>query len=143
MIVMVSKIKKIQKNRKLQQQHFDIRTSSTLGAGQGLFSNVTIKPGDTIGEYTGLIISDEQVEEEPYVDSDYVLWICKDCNIVGEGPLANYTRFINHCDKPNGEIVSSTRWKKARIVATNIIHPEQEIFIDYGPYYWETKSASV
>lgn len=120
-------------------KHFDIRASSTEGAGQGLFTNVTIRPGDTIGEYTGLVLTDRQVNRKPYVDSDYVLWVCKDCNIVGEGELASHTRYINHHHKPNSQFITSTRWKKARVVATKIIRSGKEVFIDYGPYYWEMK----
>ena len=116
---------------------FWVRKSTNPAAGKGLFSKVTIKPGDTIGHYTGKILSDKQAEEEPYVSSAYMLWVCKDCNILGEGELSNYTRFINHDEEGNGRIVTSTRWKKARIEATKIIRPGEEIFYNYGDYYWE------
>ena len=118
-------------------EHFDVDKSTIEMAGQGLFSRVKIRSGDTIGQYTGIVLSDDAVNRAPYVDSDYVLWVCKDCNIVGEGPKSNHTRYINHHIKPNCHIVSSTRWKKARIEAIKIIKPGQELFIDYGPYYWE------
>jgi len=121
-------------------EHFEVRTSSIEGAGQGLFSRVIVGLGETIGEYTGIVLSDNQVNRAPYVNSQYVLWVCKDCNIVGEGPLANHTRYINHHDYPNARMVCSTRWKKARIEATKIIRPGQEIFINYGPYYWEMEA---
>jgi SET domain-containing protein len=119
-------------------EHFDILPSTIRDAGLGLFSRVRIQAGDTIGAYTGKIISDHQANKPRYRDSKYILWVCKDCNIVGEGPLANYTRYINHADKPNARIVASTRWKKARIEAIKRILPGQEVFIDYGPYYWES-----
>ncbi len=125
---------------KWDSEHFDVQNSTIKGAGNGLFAKVKIKPGDTIGEYTGKILTDKQAERKPYVDSDYILWVCEDHNILGEGPLSNHTRYINHSNKPNGRIVVSTRWKKARIEATKAIKPGQEVFIDYGPYYWEAKS---
>jgi len=118
-------------------EYFEVRKSTIEGAGQGLFSRVIVGVGETIGEYTGIVLTDNQVNSAPYVNSQYVLCVCKDCNIVGEGPLANHTRYINHHDYPNARMVCSTRWKKARIEATKIIHPGQEVFIDYGPYYWE------
>lgn len=121
---------------------FDIRHSTIKEAGMGLFTRSTIRPGDTIGEYTGKVLTDNQVNRKPYIDSDYVLWVCKDHNIVGEGPLANHTRYINHHPKPNARIVTSTRWKKARIEAIKTIRPNQEVFIDYGPDYWEIKKQS-
>lgn len=122
------------------EEHFLVSGSTISGAGNGLFAKVKIKPCDTIGHYTGEVLSDDEVNNEPYVDSDYILWVCKDHNIVGEGPLAGYTRYINHSDEPNGRIVVSTRWKKARIEAIKKILPGDEIFIDYGPSYWEAKA---
>lgn len=118
-------------------EHFEIGDSTIISAGKGLFTKVMIKPGDTIGHYTGIVLTDEEVNSPPYVESEYVLWVCKDCNIVGEGPKANYVRYINHHEEPNCRIVTSTRWKKARMEAIQEIQPGQEIFIDYGPYYWE------
>lgn len=118
-------------------EHVVVAKSTIEGAGKGLFSKVVIAPGDTVGHYTGIVLTDEEVNNPPYVDSEYVLWVCKDHNIVGEGPMASYARYINHHDDPNCRIVTSTRWKKARIEAVKEIRPGQEIFIDYGPYYWE------
>jgi uncharacterized protein len=123
------------------ETHFEVKTSSIAKAGKGLFSKVTLKSGDTIGEYTGKILTDKQTERKPYIDSDYILWVCKDHNILGEGPLANHTRFINHKTRANGRIVASTRWKKARIEAIKNIRPGQEIFIDYGDSYWENYAS--
>ena len=125
------------KGRIFEEQHFKVEASSILNAGLGLFACVGISPGDTIGYYTGMILSDEDVNSPPYAESDYVLWVCKDCNIVGEGPDANYVRFINHHEEPNCRIVTSSRWKTARIEAIKYIAPFEEIFINYGPYYWE------
>jgi uncharacterized protein len=126
---------------KFFEEHFFVSKSTINDAGEGLFSKVLIKPGDTIGEYTGEILSDDQVNEEPYINSDYILWVCTNHNILGEGPLSNHTRYINHSDKPNGQIVVSTRWKKARIEAIKKIPPGKEVFIDYGPSYWEAKES--
>jgi SET domain-containing protein len=33
--------------------------------------------------------------------------------------------------------VVSTRWKTARVVAIKRILKGQELFIDYGPWFWE------
>ncbi|MDH5408920.1 MAG: SET domain-containing protein-lysine N-methyltransferase [Gammaproteobacteria bacterium] len=122
---------------KWEREHFIVDDSTIECAGKGLFAKVEVGPGDTIGPYTGMVMTDDEVNSPPYVDSDYVLWICKDHNIVGEGPKANYVRFINHHDEPNCHIVVSTRWKKARIEAIKHIQPGEELFIDYGPEYWE------
>lgn len=125
------------KPRSLSADDFEIRDSSIPDIGLGLFARTTIYRGDTIGPYTGEIITDEQAEWEPYVSSLYILWVCKDHWIVGEGEKASHTRYINHSDNPNSRFVISTRWKTARIEATKRIRPGEEVFIDYGPEYWE------
>ena len=123
--------------RLLTEQDFEVRTSTIPGIGQGLFTLTTVYRGDTIGPYTGRVLSDAEAETEPYVSSLYNLWVCRDHWIWGEGPEASYTRYINHSDEPNARIVVSTRWKKARIEALRRIWPGREVFIDYGPEYWE------
>ena len=119
-------------------EHFEVKPSPVPKAGVGLFSLVAIQPGDTIGYYTGKIITDAQADRKPYIDSLYLLYVCKDHWIHGEGKLANYTRFINHDGAhPNAELVVSNRWKSARFQALRPIKPGDEIFFDYGAEYWD------
>jgi uncharacterized protein len=124
--------------RTLSAQHFEVRPSGLPQAGLGLFSSVALRRGDTIGRYTGEVLTDTDTEQEPYLSSLYLVWVCRDHWIYGEGPLANHTRFINHCHtRPNARLVVSTRWKSARIEAIRAIRPGEEILYDYGPSYWE------
>lgn len=120
-----------------QEHHFEVKTSTIPQCGQGLFSRIHIDGGETIGPYTGEIITDAQSESEPYIDSHYLLWVCRDCLIVGEG----YTRYINHSSAPNAQFVVSTRWKKARVEALKPILPGEEIFLDYGPDFWSASEV--
>jgi len=123
--------------KKLTEADFEIRTSTIEGAGLGLFSRVRIEPEDTIGYYTGEVIDDQEFYNPERPFSAYVLWVCRSHIIVGEGPKANYTRFINHSDEPNAFLVVSSRWKTARFEALRVIEPGEEIFFDYGEDYWE------
>jgi SET domain-containing protein len=130
------------KTNSWNESDFEIKKSGIKGIGKGLFALRSIKRGDTIGPYTGVIVDDDTCCTEPYASSHYTLWVCKDCNIVAEGENASYTRYINHSDKPNARFVVSTRWKKARVEALKRIRPGEEIFLDYGPYFWETVGIS-
>ena len=124
--------------RKLEQQHFLVKRSSIANVGFGLFSFTLIEKNDIIGEYKGEILSDKQSDEEPYVSSKYLLFVCKDYWIYGEGKKSNYTRYINHDGQnPNTRLVISNRWKTARFVANRSIYFGEEIFFDYGDEYWE------
>lgn len=115
---------------------FEIRPSSIKGAGMGLFSRVAIELEETIGYYTGEVITETQLYEEgKFAGSDYIMWVCKNHIIVGEGPRANYTRYINHSSEPNAFLIVSTRWKSARFECVNPIRPGDEIFFNYGELF--------
>lgn len=131
----------LSKHRTLSANDFLVKKSSIEGIGVGLFAKTTIYKGETIGRYTGKIITDAQSNREPYLSSHYILWICKNHSIVAEGASASYTRFINHKDKPNARFVVSTRWKKARVEAIKKISSGEEIFLNYGPYFWENSEV--
>jgi SET domain-containing protein len=123
--------------KKFSEQDFEIRTSTIQDAGLGLFAKETIHSDDTIGYYTGEVIEVTQLHDSKRASSAYLLWICRNHIIVGHGPKANYTRYINHSNQPNAFLVVSTRWKTARIEAIQTIQPGEEIFFNYGEDYWD------
>ncbi len=123
--------------KKWTEDAFEIKTSTIEGAGQGLFSKVRIEEEDTIGYYTGKIIDEQEFYRENRPFNAYILWVCKNHIIDGEGEGSNYTRYINHSDEPNAFLVVSSRWKTARFEALRTIEPGEEIFFDYGEDYWE------
>lgn len=120
---------------------FEIRTSTIEGAGKGLFAKRRIGEEDTIGYYTGKIIGEKEFYDPDRPFSAYVLWVSRNHIIVGEGPRANYTRYINHSDTPNAFLVTSARWKTARFEALRTIEPGEEIFFNYGDDYWEDDAS--
>ena len=125
------------KIQKWTDDDFEIRTSTIEGAGMGLFARHAIGEEDTIGYYTGEVITEKEFHDPDRPFSAYVMWVTKDHILVGEGPKANYTRYINHDDEPNAFLVVSSRWKTARFQALRDIEPGEEIFFDYGEDYWE------
>jgi SET domain-containing protein len=125
------------KPKKWTTADFEVKASIIEGAGRGLFAKVRLEPKDTIGYYTGEVINSDQFHHPDRPFSAYVLWVCHSHIIVGEGPQANYTRFINHSDAPNASLIVSSRWKSARFEALRVIEPCEEIFFDYGEDYWE------
>ena len=125
------------KIQKWTADDFEIRTSTIEGAGMGLFARHAIGEEDTIGDYTGEVITEKEFHDPERPFSAYVMWVTKNHILVGEGPKANYTRYINHDDEPNAFLVVSSRWKTARFQALRDIEPGEEIFFDYGDDYWE------
>ena len=116
---------------------FYVRNSTIRGAGLGLFSKVHIMIEETIGYYTGEIITWDELHAGRFSGSDYIMALTNKLLIVGEGPKANYTRYINHSSNPNAFLIVSTRWKTARFEAIREILPGQEVFFNYGEEYWE------
>lgn len=126
------------KRQQWSKEDFEVKPSTIEGAGFGLFTKVTIQTEDTIGYYTGKIITEKEFYDQPRPFSAYALWVCRTHIIIGEGPKANYTRFINHSDEPNAFLIVSSRWKSARFEALRCIEPDEEIFFNYGDDYWES-----
>lgn len=125
------------KPKQLTEADFEIHRSTIKGAGKGLFAKTQIREDDTIGYYTGEVIGEKEFHDPDRPFSAYVLWVTRNHIIIGEGPKANYTRFINHSDEPNAFLVVSSRWKTARFEALRDIAPGEEIFFNYGDDYWE------
>ena len=119
------------------EDDFAIKASTIEGAGKGLFAKRRIEVEDTIGYYTGEVITEKEFYDPDRPFSAYILWVCASHIIVGEGPKANYTRYINHDDEPNAFLVTSSRWKTARFEALRTIEAGEEIFFNYGEDYWE------
>ena len=123
------------------EHDFEIRPSTIEGAGDGLFAKHAIGEEDTIGYYTGEVITEAQFHHPDRPFSAYVMWVTREHITIGEGPKANYTRYINHDDEPNAFLVVSTRWKTARIEALRKIEAGEEIFFNYGEDYWENEAS--
>lgn len=119
------------------EEKFEVKKSSIKKAGKGVFTKVKIKKGEHIGFYTGKILTAKQIEKEPYISSSYIMEVTKNYYILAEGKKANFTRFINHSNKPNAEIIISKKKKTARIAAIKKIKKGEEIFYDYSDEYWE------
>lgn len=118
-------------------EHFEVCPSTIPGAGQGLFARVPIGIEETIGFYTGELITYEELAAGRFSGSDYLLGLTSKWLIAGEGPKANYTRYINHSSDPNLLLTVSTRWKTARFESIRAIEPGEELFFDYGELYWQ------
>ena len=101
-------------------------------AGLGLFALEPIPAGKRIIEYTGPLVSNEEVERRK--TGRYFFGVNSKWSIDGS-PRTNTARYINHSCQPNSEAVVSGRrvwiWSKKNIRAG------EEITYDYGREYFE------
>ena len=99
--------------------------------------------GSVIGEYTGELISHEELEYrwQQYKKlkiSNYFFTTASNMTIDG-GPMGNHTRFINHSCEENCSKVDFVRDKIARVLikADEGIGEGEEILINYGQNYFQ------
>ena len=110
------------------QKNIQVKRSST---GLGLFAIESISRGRKIIEYTGPLISNEEVERRR---GKYFFEINKKWSINGS-TRANIARYINHSCDPNAEAIISGR--RIWIWAKKVIKAGEEITINYGKEYFD------
>lgn len=127
----------------LYKHSLRIKESNLLNAGLGLFAidamnkddnAIIFRKGDTIIEYAGEIIDEEELEER-YADktAPYTVAISKDvyedaAKIRGVGALAN-------THPRNNNATLSVYRGKAKLKATKNIRNGEEIYLSYGKAY--------
>jgi uncharacterized protein len=111
-------------------KEFDLVVGRTR-CGLGLFAAGPIPKGVRVVEYTGVLITEKQVEKSR---SRYLF------DVGGEGALdgshrSNRARYINHSCRPNCESV--VRRKRVFIRSIRNIRPGEELTYDYGKDYFD------
>jgi uncharacterized protein len=117
--------------------------------GYGVWTNTDIPAFTYIGEYTGVL-------RRPYFFKDRTNYYCFNYYItmnywernVGSPYLidareeGNFTRYINHSDRPNLDMASAYHGGALHIIfyAKTFIPKGTQLSYDYGPIYWEKRS---
>ena len=100
--------------------------------GLGLFTLEPIPAGTRLIEYTGPLISNEEVDKRP--NGKYFFGVNSKWSIDGT-PRSNLARYINHSCAPNAEAIISGR--RVWIWSRRNIKVGEEITYDYGKEYFE------
>lgn len=135
-----------------------IRPSSILGAGEGLFTTCTLGPAEVIAlPYSGPKMKMKEVIEKGYQVNGYV-W-CTDAldgtdALKGQETMCvdaknatgamNPARYVNGArTKKQSEALSIEMCQLDGDVyyrTTRVVQPEAELLVDYGPIYWNEES---
>jgi SET domain-containing protein len=110
--------------------HLKVFRSAT---GLGLKALRAFKKGETIVEYTGPRITNEDADERP---NRYLFRLNKTHTIDG-AVRSNIARYINHSCKPNAQAVHDEENDVIEIEAIRKIRPGDEITYDYGKEYFD------
>ncbi len=133
------------KRKTLKDSDLVLKPSQIPNSGRGVFTKVDIFPGDTVGFYTGEILSDLDVlgkdEDHPgkHISNLYLFYVCKNHWIRGNAKNSSKITKINHAKKKfcNCQMLVSRRNKTARLEATKVIPAGSELFWHYGIEYWK------
>ena len=102
------------------------------GSGLGLFALNPIPAGKRIIEYTGPLVSNEEVERR--TTGKYFFGLNSKWTIDGT-PRSNVARYINHSCRPNCEAILTKR--RVWIWSRRAIKAGEELTYDYGKEYFE------
>ena len=102
------------------------------GSGLGLFALKPIPAGTRIIEYTGPLVSNEEVERR--TKGKYFFGVNTKWSIDGS-PRSNTARYINHSCRPNCDAVVSKR--RVWIWSRRAIKAGEELSYDYGKEYFD------
>jgi len=110
------------------QVRYAVKRATT---GLGLFASHPIASGRRIIEYTGPIVTSEEVERRR---GRYFFTVDEEYAIDGS-PRTNLARYINHSCRPNAEAL--VEGKRIWIWSKRAIKPGEQITINYGKEYFD------
>jgi SET domain-containing protein len=100
--------------------------------GLGLFATTLIPAGKRIVEYTGRLVTNEEVERRK--TGKYFFGVDEKYSIDGT-PRTNVARYINHSCRPNAQAFVTGR--RVWVWSKRAIKPGEEITYDYGKEYFD------
>lgn len=110
--------------------------------GYGIFASNDIPKGHIIGEYTGIVRRHNFSRIKS--DYEYAWGFPPPTKLIIDGKdAANFTRFINHNDDNNVEMIYipfEGRWHLAYI-AKKEIKKDQQLLANYGSPYWKGRGC--
>lgn len=145
----------------IEPKKIEIRPSLIEGAGDGVFALEPIREGELIAEYDGYFMGNDVSVEEANISFN----IGEELVLVGDNIAAKINdnckfepipdseayeiyRTLNiprHQDKPINCVFDkhgSGGFTRVFVYATRNIEPGEELYLDYGPYYWLSRFIS-
>jgi SET domain-containing protein len=119
----------------------EIRDSTLVGAGKGLFAKREFHAGDVICEYIGKMLSVKEVFR--LEDHSYLMRLGSPNIYIDGKDVFSFARHINDNRnklKHNVKFEKYPQERKALVVAIKNIKPGDELFVDYGKWYWYGKN---
>lgn len=103
----------------------------------GLYANRAFTAGEEVCRYTGTML--RTVEAMRLQDKSYLMRLGEQCYVDSRQHPEVWARYINDCITPAGWNVRFDKRPTeacAVVVALRDIQPGEELFADYGRWYW-------
>jgi uncharacterized protein len=126
-----------------ENNHVFVANSWIEGGGKGLFAAQKIPEGYVIAPYVGC--SKRTVEAMRTKDKSYLMRLGSQIYIDARQSSLCIARHINDCRNPAGynvRFLKSPEEKCAWVISTRDIFPGEEVFVDYGKWYWASISGT-
>jgi len=144
----------------LAEDKLKVKKSHIKEAGKGLYAqkgrskkdkSTVFKKGSTIAEYTGEILTRDQVNRMPVNQRAYILQHNNNRYIDAVKTNSGPARYANDCrasNKAKGECTgNNSKFTQSRhkmnLKATKNIKNTDEIFVSYGSSYWSKERSKV
>ncbi len=113
-----------------------VAPSTIPNGGRGVFARVPISKGEIIETCPAIVITERYLHSSGPVQ-DYVFASAREdgSSLLAHGSCG----LFNHSDTPNAAF-RTTLSDDVIITATRHIAPGKEIFISYGPDYWQARN---
>ncbi|KAK0434001.1 hypothetical protein EV421DRAFT_2023230 [Armillaria borealis] len=133
---------RIQRN---QNQNIKIQPTKPVKYGLGAFATRELRAWTYIGEYVGEIrnLSSEESSHRSNILNKYTglnyNFELNSSLTLDASRRGNETRYLNHSDKPNCDVLVRNVNDEHRIVIFTCenVDKGEELFLDYGPRYWQ------
>lgn len=113
----------------------EVRSSTLPNAGMGLFALRRFEIMDVICAYAGTELSTLEAVRLP--NKEYLMRIGPQIYVDAASDETVVARYINDSRRCwNARFVKLPEHKRADVVAIEVINPGDEIFADYGTWYW-------
>ena len=127
----------------IQKDKLKIAPSKIEDGGQGLYTLQPIKKGETVTDYGGKIITQQEFNNDP---SEYAVQVTKNLVLDGRSTQSGLGRYANACQSEdvdrgdckgnNSKFAINPRQKSVKIKAVRNIKSGEEIYVAYGKKYW-------
>lgn len=111
--------------------------------GHGLFTEDFLANDCFLGEYIGIVTSNNENLESEELSYCCLYPSCDGGTVINAIEMGNMIRFINHSESPNAQF---QRWSCDGVmhvlcITKRDISPDEQITVDYGQSYWIDKTT--